>query len=785
MMHHAQDTPRATLALLFFQAALTLLVLTTTLPARADSQPLIGPGLRGHHDIALLIDPADGSILDANDSALRFYGYSLATMRSMRIQDINQLSPTEVAQEFRRARDEQRNYFIFPHRLADGTIRSVEVSSSPFADAAGRKLLLSLIRDATGKLLMDEELQRYQTRMEELVAEKIETLDRERAHRRWIAIGSFGILVVSVALAVIAAMLRRTRDQLRLDGRRQDMLLQLDRMTDAPVQEVMDFALEAALVATGSQIGFVGVMTEDESTMVVQAWSKDVLAECRVDGTPLHFPVAGAGLWAECVRQRQPLVVNESPEDHPAAGGCPAGHVPLARLLTVPVMHHGRIVAAVAVANKKTGYDDSDIQALTVLLQRVWNRMLRNRYKARLEAANREIELLLEAIPSMLVRIEPDTTVVRWNETAHTLFGLEPGDVLGRPLAECAMAWDRAEVERAIAECLDDAPAQVHNLRFEHTDGRAGLLELTASAVLDENDTRVGLLIQGRDVTHLRQMETQLLQSQKLEAIGQLAAGIAHEINTPAQFVGDNTQFLRDALSGLLPILETHQEMLRAASNGHLPESLVEQARKLAEDADLDFLRTQLPLSVAHIEEGIQRIGNVVRSMREFAHPGGREKTLTDLNRIIENTMVVARNEYKFVADTKIDLDRDLPQVMCLTDDIKQALLNVVINATHAIRDVVGENPDKRGLIRITTASRDGQAEIRVSDTGTGIPEAIRSRVFDPFFTTKPVGGGTGQGLSIAYAAIVEKHGGTITFETQVGRGTTFIIRLPVGHDGF
>jgi len=773
------------LAFVFFRTTLMLIVLGSALSAQADSQPTIGPELRGHHDIALLIDPADGSILDANDSALRFYGYSLAALRSMRIQDINQLSPSEVTMEFRRARDEQRNYFIFPHRLADGTVRSVEVYSSPFVDATGRKLLLSLIHDATGKLLMDEELQRYQSRMEDLVAEKIETLDRERVLRQWLATGGFAVMVISLALAVIAAMLRRTRDQLRLDTRRQEMLLQLDRMADAPVREVMDFALEAALVSASSRIGFVGLMTEDESVMIVHAWSREVLAQCKAHETALQFQVTKAGLWAECIRQRRPLVVNERPDDHPSARGVPAGHVPLTRLLAVPVTHQDRIVAVVAVANKKSDYDDSDIRALTALLQRVWHRMLRNRDKARVAAANREIKLILEAIPSMLVRIEPDTTVVRWNETAHTLFGLPPEEVLGRPLGECALSWDWAEVEHAIAQCRDDDAALVHNLRFEHPDGRPGLLELTASAILDENDTRIGLLIQGREVTHLRQLENQLLQSQKLEAIGQLAAGIAHEINTPAQFVGDNTQFLRQALSELLPLLEACQALLLATREGRPSDDIAREIVRLAEDADLDFLQTHLPLSVEHIEEGVERIGNVVRSMREFAHPGGREKTLADLNRIIENTIVVARNEYKFVADMETELDPDLPQVMCLTDDIKQALLNVVINATHAIRDVVGENPQTRGRIRITTASRDGQVEIRVSDTGTGIPEAIRSRVFDPFFTTKPVGGGTGQGLSIAYAAIVDKHGGTITFETVVGRGTTFIIRLPTGHDGF
>jgi PAS domain S-box-containing protein len=765
--------------------ALLALFLATAPRAGADTGPAIGRELRDHQDIALLIDPENGNILDANSAALEFYGYPAETLRTMRIQDINQLSPEEVAREIRRARDEQRYYFIFPHRLADGTIRPVEVYSSPFVDESGRTLLLSLIHDATDKLLVDKELRLYQTRMEELVAERTEALIRERSQKQWIALGATGVLFVSLALGLSTLMLRRTRDQLRLNARRQELLLELDRMTDASARELMDFVLSAALTATGSRLAFVGLMDDDETAMTIHAWSPGVLAECMMKDKPLHFRVDGAGLWAECIRLRRPCVINDYGAEHPAKTGLPEGHAPLVRLLAVPVVHKDRIVAVAAVANKEQDYTESDSQALTVLMQRVWARLLRNRDKARLKDANREIELLLEAIPSMLVRIAPDTTVERWNETAHTLLGLDQADILGRPLGECPLSWPWPEVERAIAECRADRPAIVHNLRFEHPDGKPGLLELTASTILDESDTPVGTLIQGREVTHLRQMETQLLQSQKLEAIGQLAAGIAHEINTPAQFVGDNTQFLRHAFADLLPLLDIHAELLAAARAGHVPAELMERAEAMIEDVDLDFLRRELPLSITHMEEGITRIGNVVKSMKEFAHPGGREKSLTDLNRTIENTIVVARNEYKYVADMETDLDPDLPQVMCFTDDIKQALLNVVINATHAIEEAVGDDPDKRGRITISTARRDDQVELRVSDTGPGIPAAIRSKVFDPFFTTKPVGKGTGQGLSIVHSTIVEKHGGTITFETEEGRGTTFIIRLPVGHDGF
>ncbi|MBI3300896.1 MAG: HAMP domain-containing histidine kinase [Deltaproteobacteria bacterium] len=170
----------------------------------------------------------------------------------------------------------------------------------------------------------------------------------------------------------------------------------------------------------------------------------------------------------------------------------------------------------------------------------------------------------------------------------------------------------------------------------------------------------------------------------------------------------------------------------------------------------------------------------IVRAMKEFSHPGSEEKVETDLNRAIETTITVARNEWKYVAELATDLDSSLPPVPCLPGEFNQVILNLIINAAHAIAVVVSEGSTSKGTITVSTRHDGDWAEIRVSDTGTGIPEAIRAKIFAPFFTTKEVGKGTGQGLAIAHSVIVDKHKGTIGFETEVGRGTTFIIRLPL-----
>lgn len=275
-------------------------------------------------------------------------------------------------------------------------------------------------------------------------------------------------------------------------------------------------------------------------------------------------------------------------------------------------------------------------------------------------------------------------------------------------------------------------------------------------------------------------LEVQLRQAQKLEAIGQLAAGIAHEINTPTQYVGDNTRFIQDSWTALEKVLRSHQELTEAAKRGSIAPELIASAEQFIKAAELEYLYQEIPPAITATLEGVERVTKIVRAMKEFSHPGGREKTKADLNKAIESTTTVALNEYKYVADLQLDLAPDLPTVPCLLGEFNQSLLNLVVNAAHAIGDVVKQKPGTRGKITIRSRHKSNFVEICVSDTGSGIPDSARPHIFEPFFTTKGVGKGTGQGLAIVYGNIVKKHGGTVTFETEAGQGTTFILRLPL-----
>ncbi len=283
-----------------------------------------------------------------------------------------------------------------------------------------------------------------------------------------------------------------------------------------------------------------------------------------------------------------------------------------------------------------------------------------------------------------------------------------------------------------------------------------------------------GLMV---DVTAQRTLERELAQAQKLESVGRLASGVAHEINTPVQFVSDSVNFVREALADVTTSLHRYRALADGVQAGTNVTELAREVREADSAADLDWVLDNVAPALDRALDGLGRVTVIVRSMKEFAHPDRREKSPTDLNRGIESTLVVAKNEYKYVADVETELG-ELPLVTCHGGEINQVVLNLVVNAAHAIEAVVKGTSD-RGTIRLSTRLDGEQVELRISDTGTGIPSEIANKIFDPFFTTKEIGKGTGQGLALA-RTIVEGHGGTLRFETEMGRGTTFVIRLPV-----
>lgn len=315
---------------------------------------------------------------------------------------------------------------------------------------------------------------------------------------------------------------------------------------------------------------------------------------------------------------------------------------------------------------------------------------------------------------------------------------------------------------------------------YIRADGAVRYIGSSISLLLDGSGEPVGFRGIARDISERKKEEDQEAQTRKLEAIGRLAAGIAHEINTPAQYVGDNTQFLKDAFNDLILLLDKYGALLKAVRQGPAPEELVEEVNRAVERADLEYLREEIPPAIEQSLEGLDRISSIVRAMKEFSHPGTAQKIPTDINSAIQSTITISRNEWKYVADIETGFDENLPHIPCLPGEFNQAVLNMIINAVHAVSEVIDKKTGEKGKIFISTEKDGDEIVVRIRDTGKGIPEMIRPMIFEPFFTTKGAGKGTGQGLAIAHALIVNKLGGSIRFESETGEGTAFIIRLPV-----
>ena len=366
------------------------------------------------------------------------------------------------------------------------------------------------------------------------------------------------------------------------------------------------------------------------------------------------------------------------------------------------------------------------------------------------------------------------------NSIVIDMLGYQPEELNGRYFWELFEPEQQATVETQAREMFTQKQS-FH--RFANTlvnkEGHLIEVETSGSPFLDDDGKLLGYRGVDVDITDLKASQSQLLQQEKMVSIGQLAAGVAHEINTPTQFVNDNTNFLQEAFADYNRLFVAYDRLTDVAASGAVPDELVTEIKELKQEVDVDYLKVEIPQAVEQSLEGLSRIARIVRAMKEFSHPGADEKAPTDLNNAIQTTIEISRNEWKYNTELITDLDPELPQVPVLHNEFNQVILNMIVNAAHAIADVVGTSGEM-GEIRITSQHDGEWAKICISDTGKGIPQAIQKRIFDPFFTTKEVGKGSGQGLAISWSVIVDKHGGSIKVDSEENKGSTFIIRLPI-----
>jgi PAS domain S-box-containing protein len=394
----------------------------------------------------------------------------------------------------------------------------------------------------------------------------------------------------------------------------------------------------------------------------------------------------------------------------------------------------------------------------------------------------------------------PEPTIVYCNKVVADQHGFLPEELIGKHIGVLRQwAAGTSQYVEKVKTALTAGKSFHYEDEVIRRDGTTFWLGVTIRPLFDLGGRLTHSVAVGADITAKREeiqkkqaLQNQLVEemrerermgielqlAQKLESVGRLAAGIAHEINTPIQYVGDSVHFLRSAYDDMNQLLDVCRQTVDSLPAGAEHDASKLAVAQAATRHDLDFLRTEIPKAFDRTFDGVERVTNIVKAMKEFAHPDEKEQNPSDLNHALQTTLLVASNEYKYLARIETDFGH-LPPVMCNVGELNQVFLNLIVNAAHAIQDA-GKDVTA-GCIHVTTAVDGDAVLIRIGDNGCGVPAENLDKLYDPFFTTKEVGRGTGQGLAITHSIVVDKHGGDIGVQSTVGLGTEFSLRLPIG----
>ena len=671
--------------------------------------------------IQLVIDPDTGAIMDANPAAADYYGWSIAELCQMHIQDINTRQPESLKKEFKAVTSAHKSKYLFRHRRADGSIRDVEVFSTR-VEIEGKGLLYSIINDITDRieteLALKQSEERFRSLFEDHAAVMIvldpqtgSIVDANQAAADFYgwSVDKIRTMNINAVNTSSAETIREEMDKWnkmeqrsmafrhrRADGSIRDVeifakkirimgrdlvydivhdvtlrkrleqvnefRLQILKMADSlSVEELLKESVDEAERLTGSEIGFVFFVDEDQKSLLLQVVSSNTFQHmCKAEGQGQHYPLDNAGVWADAVRQRK-VVIHNDYASLKNRKGMPEGHAEIKRELVVPIIRDERIVAIMGVGNKPTDYDDNDIEWVDTLANQVW-------------------------------------------------------DIVAKKIAE--------EQEK---------------------------------------------ILQG-----------QLQLSKKMEMIGQLAAGLAHEINNPVNFITINAANLENNFDDVRELVSSYRRIIDKIEAGYEVGDDVRQLREKEQALEVDVLLKEIPETLAESQKGVERITTIIRSLRNYSFKDITDTLrLLDINKSIQDALVIAKNEYNTIATLDLQLGK-IPQVLCNPSQINQVVLNLLINSAHAIKSQKKSSP---GKITIKTWSADDRVLCSICDDGPGIREAIRDKIFSPFFTTKKPGEGTGLGLSISYDIITNKHQGSISVDCPPEGGTIFTISLPLKPD--
>jgi signal transduction histidine kinase len=396
--------------------------------------------------------------------------------------------------------------------------------------------------------------------------------------------------------------------------------------------------------------------------------------------------------------------------------------------------------------------------------------------RERFDQVYRQNVRLINEMSSAAIGIDKYDAVTHWNHQAELYFGIDKSDALQKRLFELNIICDWPIIIKKLYDSLNrSANTEKFDVSYKRGyEEEQRILSIAITPFIEPNGSFSGYLLLMDDITEKRHLENRHQQSMYLESIGQLSAGIAHEINTPMQYISDNLNFLKESFDDTTEALT---EIRLSLMNKTLD---VEKLNSILKKSDFEYLSTELPLAFAQTTEGVDRVCTIVKAMKEFSHPSSEHKVATNINSCIESTITISKHTWKYHAEMEVDLDPSIKDIMCYPGPFNEVILNIIVNAADAIKEIV-KHDDSIGMgkIKIKTRGKEDFVEIRISDTGGGIPKSIQEKIFDPFFTTKAVGEGTGQGLALSYSIIKVRHNGELLFETVPGESTTFILQLP------
>jgi PAS domain S-box-containing protein len=701
-----------------------------------------------NQEVMLLLDPENGQIMDANQAAIAFYGWSLDEIVKMNISEINTLSETEIKKEMENALKEKRNHFQFKHRRVDGIIKDAEVFSGPI-QVGGKTLLYSIIHDITARRMVDDRLNQR--------------------------------LLENETLKWVSSALRNGQTEEELINILLDEICQnINIQTCAIVlfDKYLGRFRPANKKGWGDEIGFVDFQKCESLFNQIIESRTEVFLSSEENSTQSDCEVL-SGLSATCHGVCFPFQSTQSV----------LGLI----IIVAPITH---VIS------------DMDLKLLGIIgdvgtnaIQRTRMHVtlndsyinLQNEMKVRKEVEEmlaKEKELLsisLLSIGEGIISTEIDGTITIFNSAAEIITGFSTEEALGKPLNEIFQMMDE-NTQQVIADPISYL-IQINREKNKSFDYRLPLLwtktgekKLISGKItpIMMNKIETGFIIVFDDQTENERVKSHSTLSQKMEAIGQLAAGIAHEINTPIQYIGDNVSFLNRAFLRIKETNDIYLDFIKSHLDRKVKPIEIDDLAREIDNRKINRYFEEFPKAFQETLDGIERVRKIVLAIREFSHPSEKEKRLADLNKAILTTITISRNEWKYFSELSTNLDPNLPLVYCQIDEINQVLLNMIVNASQSIQEKIGQNVNEKGNIVITTRQNNGKVLITIQDTGKGIQSQVINRIFDPFFTTKGIGRGTGQGLSIAHTIIVKKHHGIITVDSVPGVGSTFTIELPL-----